>query len=571
MLESKVNTPNGGESTPWAVYAAMCGDDKVSVSVGYDADYTDASGGVQDTTRPASENTITRIYSQTKAITKAAMMCMERDNLIHHTDAIKKHLSDFSGVALKVIRPGKCVDISGVTVDSDFDKLYAKIVDSSDSVIDLTNYDISAAIIAYGNNGLIVSQNYAMTVGSSRVYFELEDAVRDVTLTHLSTHTSGLNNSNSLWAFSLVNLEGSKINSNVIQRVLQATTGDTLPSGSPGWAASIVASVAKTGLCSHQPGEQFTYSLDNDIQGELLIRVYRLHKDDSSLDEQDMLNELIFNNLGMVDTFYYRTPSHPRYALSYNNYYPAVTFAGANNSNVGWKPLGGGKKLISEVLATGSTTNFLTSFTTFMDVKGWFIAGGSGLMSTAKEYLLFLRFLMTGLDKNGDVLVPKSLLNRYVREVKQSYGADEFDLGPGYGSGSNWDFYTSSLIGRILPDGRVFHDNLDLVPSNLTNNPNSFHDSDTVFWGGAAGTSWALDFTNDSCHHVVIQRFGSDTAYNRETGAGYTDFLSQEGLRLCQNYMKGEGDYVRNNAAFERSVADELYKLKKELEILKQQ
>ncbi len=558
MLESKVNKPNGGESTPWAVYTAMCGDDKVSVSVGYDADYTDLSGGVQDTTRPASEDTIMRIYSQTKAITKAAMMCMERDNLLHHTDPIKKHLVDFSGVALKVIRPGKCVDVSGVTVDSAFDKFHSKIKASANNVIDLTNYDISAAIAANGNNGLVVNQNYAMTVGSSRVYFELEDAVRDVTLTHLSTHTSGLNNYNPLWAFTLVNLEGNKVNSNVIQRVLQATTGDSQAWGSPGWPASIIASAAKTGLLTHQPGEQFAYSVDNDMQGELLTRVYRLHKNDSSLDQQDMLNEILFNHLGMIDTFYYRVPGHSRFALNFESYMPAVNFAGAG-SNVGWVPRGGGKKRLSEVIASGSP---LDSFTTFMDVKGWYLSGGGGLMSTAKEYLIFLRFLMTGLDKNGDVLVPKSLLNRYVREVKQSYGADEFDLGPGYGYGVNWDYYTSSLIARILPDGRVFDEDLDLTPSDLTNNRNSFYDSDTVLWGGAAGTGWVLDFTNDSCHHSVIQRSGGDTAYNRETSAGYRNFIIHEGLRLCQNNMKGEGDYVTNNVAFERSVADELYKLK---------
>ena len=41
-------------------------------------------------------------------------------------------------------------------------------------------------------------------------YFELEDAVRDITLTHLATHTSGLNNYNPLWGYYLVNSEGER-------------------------------------------------------------------------------------------------------------------------------------------------------------------------------------------------------------------------------------------------------------------------------------------------------------------------------------------------------------------------
>ena len=126
---------------------------------------------------------------------------------------------------------------------------------------------------------------------------------------------------------------------------------------------------------------------------------------------------------------------------------------------------------------------------------------------------------------------------------------------------------TSSLIGRVTADGRVISDD-GLVTSGQTNNPNWFADSDSVVWFGVAGTSWHLDFTNDSCHHSVIQRYsgptalGGDTTYNRASGAGYVYFLSNEGIRICQNFMKGEGDYVTNNAAFERSMADELYKLK---------
>ena len=550
MLESKVNK-NADESTPWAVYMAMCGDDTVSVSVGYDA----SSNNQQDMTRRASEDTITRIFSQTKAITKAAMMCMERDNLLHHTDPINKHLTDFSGVNFKVIRPGKCVNISGEVVDGVFDSLHAKIVESSDNVISLNSYDISYQIEASGNNGLITNQNYALTVGTSRVYFELEDAVTPITLTHLSTHTAGLNNYNSLWAFNLIEVSGSKVNTNVIQRVLQATTGDQIPRHQVGWPAALVRSVARAGLLSHQPGEQFTYSFDNDIQGELLSRVYKNHKEDNTLDEQDMLNELLFDPLGMVDTFYYRTPEHPKFNESYNSYMPAVDFS--NNSN-GWAERGGGKKLLSDV----SNLTVIDTFTTFSDVKGALISGGGGLMSTAKEYLKFLRFLLTGLDQSGNILVPKSLLNSYVREVKQQYGADEFALGPGYGYGANWDFFTSSLIGRIYPDGRILNDDGELgAPSFLINNPNTFIDSDDVFWAGAAGTVWSLDFTNNACHHSVIQRFGSDTPYVRETSAGYRNYFSNEGKRLCENHMKGEGDYVTNNAGFERSVANQIHSL----------
>ena len=549
MMESKVNTINGGESTPWAIQYNTVGDDKSVVSVGFDADQTVLSGGVQDQSRPVNEDSITRIYSQTKAIIAAAMMCMERDNLVYHEDPIQKHLLDFNGVILKVIRPGKCVDVSGITVDANFDALHAKIVESSDNVIDLAGFNDSSQ----NASNLLINQNYALTVGKARCYFELENAVRDVTLTHLATHTSGLHNYGLFFANSLiVGANGSKFNSNVLQTKLQGMTPNDL--GPPESTKKIVEKCAKAGLLTHQPGEQFAYSLGLDILGEALTRVFRKLKSDTTLDGQDMLNEIIFNPLGMIDTFYYRESFHDRFADSYERYLPAVAYS--FNDEVGWTPLG--KELFSDNNGTNNT-NF-----TFIDVKGWGIFGGGGLMSTCKEYGIFLRFLLDGKDKNGNVFVQKQLLNSYVREIKSSYGADEAALGPDFGFGFIGTSFASSLIGRVIPDGRIINDD-GLENHNYSNNPNNERDGENVWWGGIGGTSWILDFANDSTHQSFIQRSGGDTPYNRTTGSGYKNYLENEGMRICQMHMTGEGDYNPNNAAFERSVIDELYALKQRI------
>ena len=549
MMESKVNTINGGESTPWAIQYNTVGDDKSVVAVGFDADQSVTSGGVQDMSRPVNENSITRIYSQTKAITTAAMMCMERDNLLHHEDKIQKHLLEFDGVILKVIRPGKCVDVFNITVDANFDALHAKIVESSDNVIDLDGFTDSSQ----NASNLLINQNYALTVGTSRCYFELENAVRDVTLAHLATHTSGLHNYGLFFANSLiVGSTGSKFNSNVLQNKLQGMTLSDL--GPPDSTKRIVEKCAKTGLLTHQPGEQFAYSVGLDILGEALTRIFKLLKSDTTLDGQDMLDEVLFNPIGMIDTFYYRDASHARFVDSYDRYLPSVEFS--RNTEVGWIPLG--KELLSK------NNNAIGVNFTFMDVKGWNITGGGGLMSTAKEYGMFLRFLLTGKDKNGNVLVQKQLLNSYVREIKSSYGADEAALGPDYGFGVNMTNYASSLIGRIIPDGRIISDD-GLENNTFSNNPNNENDGENVWWGGAAGTAWSLDFANDSTHQIFIQRGGVDSPYNRASQSGYRNFLINEGMRICQMHMTGEGDYAPNNAGFERSVSDELYELKQRI------
>ena len=544
MLESKVGQVNGGESTPWGVSSNLFGGEMSHVSVGYDADYTVAMG--KDLTRPVNEDTITRIYSQTKAICAATMMMLEKDNLLHHNDAAKLHIADFSGVDFKVIRPSVVVDISTDTVPA--------------GVVDLSN-----GADAIGTD-LLLDTSYCISVGDLRCYFTLEAAVRDVTLAHLSMHTSGMDNYNTFWAFALSKTE-IKVNSNVIQRILQK---QVLPRTNP--SVGIVEAVARGGVLTHQPGEQFAYSRGLDILGEALTRVHRINKNDQSLDEQDLMTELIFEPLGMVDTFYYRLPSHPRYAASWESYCPALVFGkDAGDATNGWNSLKseGGK---GPKLKSSDPSNIAQdSFVTFNDEKSVGNSGGGLLMSTCKEYLMFLQFLLSGKDKNGDVMVPTSLLNQYVREVKSSYGADEAALGDGWGYGANWGYYASSLIGRINPDGRVISDDGLESGNLLNNNRNSPYNGDDVWWGGAAGTTWTLDFTNNSAHSSFIQRSGGDTPYNRKSGAGYRNFLSYEGRIITQMHMPKQissGDYNPNNAAFERSVADELYALKQQIAAL---
>lgn len=99
----------------------------------------------------------------------------------------------------------------------------------------------------------------------------------------------------------------------------------------------------------------------------------------------------------------------------------------------------------------------------------------------------------------------------------------------------------------------------------LNSNSASIVDTATGASGAPAGTARTLDFTNNSCHHMVIQRSGGDSAYNIASISGYRNFLTQEGTRIAQEHMKGQGDYVTNSDAFERSVADELYALKQRL------
>ncbi|MED5412525.1 MAG: serine hydrolase domain-containing protein, partial [Pseudomonadota bacterium] len=129
----------------------------------------------------------------------------------------------------------------------------------------------------------------------------------------------------------------------------------------------------------HQPGTRWEYSVSVDVQG-YLVEVL------SGQSFGSFLQERLFDPLGMIDTHFYVPPDKlDRFAQVY----------AYNDSG----------ELTPSELFPG------TDYTTYPD----FEAGGSGLVSTASDYMRFSQMLLNGGELNGTrILSPLtvSLMNR---------------------------------------------------------------------------------------------------------------------------------------------------------------
>lgn len=661
MLDTSQTTILLGETTPWAVYSVQCGNDRITACHGYDFSLSAPNGlCIWDKNKEVNEDIIIKLFSDTKIITKGAMMILENKGILENTDPLKKHMPvfDLNGASNEkfwVIRPLEHGYQPGSFVPID--------ISDYDGAIDLSDQsDITSFFDTCGNTH--DTYKIQSDVGSNHyLYFKLEEAFRDITLSHLATHSSGLHNYTRLghgvettplpffnfkpmFEYSFYTNDRKTI-ANSIQRLAQkqqrkSISGEDFLWGAPGWTEAFINNLVSTRLLTQQPGEQFAYSTDMEILGEVILHAYRKgitdghinrkmhqHVAINSLDQQHMLDDLIFNELGMIDTFYYRDLSHGRFQDTFDRWGRAVLylkerpwstppfnyttgldvssdgFDASSNSNLyhGWlrtndisAGLGPGKfggydynykKLSAQIngisdfvnsdLNTEDPTKGINLYTTFMDVSGYYVSSGGGLMSTPKEMTTYLRFLMTGLDKNGNVLVPKPLLNRYTKESIQIWSPRENSLGTARGFYAlDYKYTSSTLMGRILPGGLAISDfdgneggqlMFPQPPTSGSDVPDAlFHRQHMSYMKGALGTNWILDFTNESVHYSVIQVLppspaNPDTPYKKTTNSGYKQNFIQNGKSLSAHQMTGDGDFVTNNVAFERSVADRFYNL----------
>ncbi len=260
-------------------------------------------------------------------------------------------------------------------------------------------------------------------------------ARRAITVDDLMTHRSGL-----AYAFS------------VTGPISRAYSQVSLRQEQDQWLAEVAALPLV-----HQPGDRLTYSQATEVLGIILSRI-----EGKSL--QTVLDERILGPLGMSDTGFFISPDKRN---------RAATMYRLDQHNV----------LQHDVMGP-------------IPVKEpRFCQGGAGLVSTADDYLKFIRMLLGGGTVDGTrVLSPES-----VTAMRTDQLTDEQKRPP--------------FLGMPFWIGRGFGLNLSVVtdPSKSTQlfGPGGLG---TFSWPGAYGTWWQADPANDLILIYLIQNYPDFTA-----------------------------------------------------------
>ena len=208
-----------------------------------------------------------------------------------------------------------------------------------------------------------------------------------------------------------------------------------------------------------QPGSQWHYSVAVDVTGAVVERI-------SGQSFDAFLRERLFNPLGMTDTFF-AVPEAKRDRFGTNH---------------GWNR----ETTSLEVLPVPTYPNYTDTT---------FFSGGAGLVSTARDYAVFLEMLRAG-GRLGDVriLSPKTIelmtMNHLPALVSASGSGEQPALG-GTGGRTGSGFGLGFAVVTDVPASRVIGS------------------LGEYSWGGAAGTVFWVDPVEDLTVVSMIQLMGS--------------------------------------------------------------
>lgn len=204
----------------------------------------------------------------------------------------------------------------------------------------------------------------------------------------------------------------------------------------------------------YQPGTQWVYSISADIQGYIIEKL-------SGQSLGEFMRENILLPLGMKDTAFHIAPEKVgRFATLYSMNDKGKLEA-SNGGNVAME------------YAKEPTMPL----------------GGGGLLSTAGDYTRFMQMMLNGGELGGTrMLAPSSVsmmrTNRLPKAItdREEFGIGTFRASPGQGFGLDFAIFTDpAFISHPVGKG-------------------------TYSWGGAAGTWFWIDPTNDMAFVGLVQR-----------------------------------------------------------------
>lgn len=155
----------------------------------------------------------------------------------------------------------------------------------------------------------------------------------------------------------------------------------------------------------HQPGEKWTYGLNDDVLGYLIEVV-------SGMSLKDFLAKRIFEPLGMKDTYFY-LPADKRNRLVMLYTEDSTT-----------------KKLVKMPEKLNLYANM---YRDYPKMEGTYYSGGAGLSSTVYDYAIFLQMLLNGGEYNGKrILSHNSVRMMTMNQIGDiNRGVNKFGLGFG--------------------------------------------------------------------------------------------------------------------------------------------
>lgn len=263
--------------------------------------------------------------------------------------------------------------------------------------------------------------------------FTTEPAVREITVRHLLTHSSGLD-------YAVIGSTEFK--------AIYAKAG--IPSGI-GNDADVLADKMKllgSMPLKHQPGERWTYGLNTDVLG-YLVEIW------SGQSFDQFLKTRIFEPLGMKDTYFY---------LPKNKHNRLVALHGNKDGKV-FKM----KSAAYDALDVD-----------YPKRQGTYFSGGAGLSSTAEDYAKFLQLFLNKGEFNGT-----RLLGRKTVELMLTDQLPELDseFGLGFGLETDKNDYRSPASEGSFSWGGAFStqywadpkENLiGIIYTNIYNNPHGY-------------------------------------------------------------------------------------------------
>ncbi len=230
--------------------------------------------------------------------------------------------------------------------------------------------------------------------------FTMEPAVKEISIRHLLTHTSGID-------YAVIGSEDFK--------AIYAKAN--IPSGI-GNDHQVLAEKMKIlgGMpLKHQPGERWTYGLNTDVLG-YLVEIW------SGMPFDQFLSTRIFSPLGMKDTYFY---------LPKEKHNRLVALHGNKDGKV-FKMKAGAYDAVNPDYPT---------------LKGTYFSGGAGLSSTVEDYARFLQMFLNYGEFNGTRLLSRKtvalMLTDQIPELN-----NEFGLGFGLETAKN-DFSSPVGIGSF--------------------------------------------------------------------------------------------------------------------------
>jgi CubicO group peptidase (beta-lactamase class C family) len=207
----------------------------------------------------------------------------------------------------------------------------------------------------------------------------------------------------------------------------------------------LIHRVAKLPL-NAQPGSEWHYSISVDIQGYIVQKL-------SGMPFDEFLQKRIFKPLNMVDTAFYVPADKLKRFVELYDYDQEGKF---------------------RVLKGGLNHDF--------SAKPALSSGGGGLVSTATDYMRFCQMLLNGGQLDGvRLLAPRSV--ELMRTNVLTPSLSTFAPGSGFGL----DF---AVIGDVVAAG-------------------GYYGKGTYFWGGAAGTWFWIDPSDDLIVVGMIQQMGA--------------------------------------------------------------